>query len=146
MFFGFLRKLAKVFGLFVAGFYLDLCELTRFLTGKKRNQSFKFGCCLLGAVSLSEHQVFKFPDCLIVIHISLFRKSVARTANVTSRLSPSKTIIIQPEAWLRHNWTMVLPALLLEPETVQVRHRDGARPTYGRLFPHKQHGSTSQKQ
>src|SRR6202035_4548189 len=38
-----------------------------------RNQSFKFGCRLVGVVSLSEHQMFKFPDCLIVIHISFFQ-------------------------------------------------------------------------
>ena len=55
-----------------------MCELSRFLTGQERNQSFKFGCRLMGVVSLSEHQMFKFPDCFVVIHISLFHESVAR--------------------------------------------------------------------
>jgi len=57
-----LRKLAKLLGLFVTGLYLQLCELSRFLSGQERNQSFKFSCSLLRVVGLFDHQMFKFPD------------------------------------------------------------------------------------
>jgi hypothetical protein len=67
----------------VTGLYLELCELSRFLTGQERNQSFKFSCRLVGVVSLSEHQMFKLPDCLIVIHISSFMKVWRETRNVS---------------------------------------------------------------
>lgn len=77
-FFDFLRQLAKVLRLFVAGLYLELCELSRFLTGQEQNQSFKFGCHLVRMVSLSEHQMFKFPNYLVVIHNFSLHESVAR--------------------------------------------------------------------
>lgn len=77
VFFDFLRQLAKVLSLFVTGLYLELCQLSRFLTGEERNQSFKLDCCLVGVVSFFEHQMFKFPDCLIMIHISLSHENVA---------------------------------------------------------------------
>lgn len=67
--FDFLRQLAKLPGQFVTCLCLELCELPGFLTGQEQNQSFKFGCRLVGVVSLSQHQMFKLTDCFIVIHI-----------------------------------------------------------------------------
>ena len=69
VFFDFVRQFAEVLGLFVTGFYLELRELSRPLTGHEWNQSFKFDCRLMRVVGLFEHQMFKFPNCLIVIHI-----------------------------------------------------------------------------
>ena len=70
-FFNFLREFAKVSGLYVTGLCLELRELSRFLSWQERNQSFKLDCRLGGVISLFDHQVFEFPNCLMVIHISL---------------------------------------------------------------------------
>src|ERR1700720_974146 len=51
-----------------------MCELSRFFTGQERNQSFKFRCRLVRVVAFFDHQMFKFPDCLIVIHRTSSRK------------------------------------------------------------------------
>jgi len=80
-----LRQFTKVLGLLVTGLCLELRKLPRFLIGKVRNQSLKFGCRLIGLVSLFEHQMFKFPDCLIVIHVSLAHIR-CKTRQLRSRL------------------------------------------------------------
>src|SRR5579863_7292869 len=67
----FLRQLQKILGLFVTGLYLEPSELLSFFLGQERNQTFKLDRRLAGLVSPFEHQMFKFPDCLIVIHGSL---------------------------------------------------------------------------
>ena len=64
-------ELAKILRLFVACLYLELCELARSLIDEDRDQSFKLSCRFASLVSLFKHQVFKFPDCLVVIHLSL---------------------------------------------------------------------------
>ena len=92
-FFDFLRSRTKVLGLFVTGLYLELCELSRFLIGEERNQSFKFGCRLVRLISPSEHQMFKFPDCLIVIHISLFHEKAARNYDPTLGKRPTRQVL-----------------------------------------------------
>lgn len=73
-FFDFLRQFAKVLRLFVTGLGLDLCELPGFLVGEVRNQSFEFGRRRVSLVGFFQHQMFKFPDCLIVIHIAFLMK------------------------------------------------------------------------
>ena len=67
-FFDFLRQLAKLFGLPVARFYLQLCELSRVLRGQDRRQGFQFLRYFAGVIGFFQHQMFKFPDCLVVIH------------------------------------------------------------------------------
>jgi hypothetical protein len=94
----------------VAGLYLELCELSGFLTGQERNQSFKLGCRLVGAISLSEHQMFKFPDCLIVIHILLLIK-VAEDAKCDPAVYPWSTTISHSAA----------PRRVLDVETAAVQ-------------------------
>jgi hypothetical protein len=68
--FHFLRQLAKLLGLLVARLYLHLCKLSRFFTRQKQNQRFKLSCRVVSVVGLCLHQAFKFPQCLVVIHIS----------------------------------------------------------------------------
>jgi hypothetical protein len=70
--FHFLRQLAKLLGLLVARLYLHLCKLSRFFTRQKQNQRFKLSCRVVSVVGLCLHQAFKFPQCLVVIHISSF--------------------------------------------------------------------------
>jgi len=65
---------------------LELCQLSRFLAGQERNQSFKFGCRLVRVVSLSDHQIFKFPDCFVVIYISLLMKVWRGMVSIASSL------------------------------------------------------------
>jgi len=68
LFFDFLRQLAKLFGLFVARLYLQLCELSRVLSCQDRHQGLEFRRYLACVIGLFQHQMFKFPDCLVVIH------------------------------------------------------------------------------
>ena len=70
----------------MTGLYLELCELSRFLSGQERNQSFEFGCRLVRMVSLSDHQMFKFPDCLVVIQISLLMNAWRGMVSIASSL------------------------------------------------------------
>jgi hypothetical protein len=55
----FLREFAKLLGLFVTRLYLQLCELSRFLTRHLRNQSLKLNGRFARVVSLFQHQMFK---------------------------------------------------------------------------------------
>ena len=66
--FDFLRQRAKLFGLFVARLYVQLCELSRVVSCQDRHQGLEFRRYLACVIGLFQHQMFKFPDCLVVIH------------------------------------------------------------------------------
>ena len=74
-----MRQFAKIPSLLVTDLCLELCELSSFLIGEERKQGFQLGCRLLGLVGPLEHYVFKFPERLIVIHISSFAKALGET-------------------------------------------------------------------
>jgi hypothetical protein len=67
-FFDLFRQLAKFFGLLVAGFDLQMSELPGVLGGQVGKQGLQFRCYFMCVVGLFQHQMFKFPDCLVVIH------------------------------------------------------------------------------
>jgi hypothetical protein len=97
--------------------------LARFLIGEKRDQSFKLSCRLVRLVSLFQHQLLKFPECLIVIHVSLLlskpmmRRGVVPGLSVlfcTSNAQIFPPLLIDlpdrpitPDVLRRNNWTMV---------------------------------------
>jgi hypothetical protein len=53
----------------VARLYLELCELSGFVGGQEREKSFKFIRRFLRVARLCNQQMFKLPDCFIVVHI-----------------------------------------------------------------------------
>ena len=57
----FLCEFAKLLGLFVTRLYLQLRELSRFLTWQLRNQSLKLNRCFARVVGLFQHQMLEFP-------------------------------------------------------------------------------------
>ena len=60
-FVNFLREFAKLLGSFVTRLYLQLRELSRFLTRQLRNQSLKLNRCFSCVVGLFQHQMLEFP-------------------------------------------------------------------------------------
>jgi hypothetical protein len=66
--FDFPRQFAKLFGLLVARLYLQLCELSRVLSRQDRRQGLQFRRYFACVIGLFQHQMFKLPDCLVVIH------------------------------------------------------------------------------
>jgi hypothetical protein len=47
---------------------LQLSELSRVLSRQDRHQGLQFRRYFAGVIGLFQHQMFKFPDCLVVIH------------------------------------------------------------------------------
>jgi hypothetical protein len=66
--FDLLCQFAKLFRLPVARLDLQLRELTGILGRQDRRQGLEFRRYFTRVIGLFQHQMFKFPDCLVVIH------------------------------------------------------------------------------
>jgi hypothetical protein len=60
--FDLLRKIAKLFRLFVTCLHLRLCELAGFPAGQERNQGLQFDGRFVRVVRFLHHQMLELPD------------------------------------------------------------------------------------
>ena len=75
----------------MARLYLQLCELSRVLGCQDWNQGFQFCRYFAGVIGFVQHQMFKFTDCLVVIHRPRFgRYERVFYFRVTSRSTSSE--------------------------------------------------------